>query len=104
MMWKTALALVLMTGPALADADQWGNPYPPQCSKEALAHVYITVVAVTAEFLLKATNAEGRFGVYMPSGAAGIRNDLTGYSREDAIRHEKCHKVAGLWHKDQHGN
>lgn len=81
-----------------ADLDPWGNEYPPQCSERALSTIHITVVRVSQSFLDKATKASDRTGVYMPSGAAAVRSDLSGYMLAETIRHEKCHAIMGEWH------
>jgi hypothetical protein len=105
MRYLVAALMILSATPALAGKDPWGRDYPPQCSPQALADLHMTVVPVTQAFLDKATKADGRYGVYMPSGAAGVRKDLTGALRQGVIDHEKCHaimkKLTGSpeWHK-----
>lgn len=93
-----ALLPFFFAAPAWADQDYWGNEYPPECSVEALAQVYVPEVRVTQSFLDKATRVPDSVGVFMPTGVMAIRADLDGDLLEDTRRHEKCHKVAGNWH------
>ena len=90
--------LTCLSLPALADTDQWGIEYPPECSKEAVAQFKPTVVRVSQAFLDKATKASHRTGTVMPTGAIAIRDDLSGAAYRDTLRHEICHLIAGDFH------
>lgn len=85
--------------------DPWGRDYPVQCSPQALADLHMKAVPVTQRFLDKATDADGRYGVYMPTGAAGILEGLADDMWNGVLDHEKCHaimkKLTGSpeWHK-----
>ena len=96
------LCLLLASLPARAgqDQDQFGNEYPAECGREALANVYLRVFYRPASFFLRATRVEDRVGVLAPTGVAILRDDLVEGSERwlDVVRHETCHKVAGAWH------
>jgi len=85
--------------------DPWGRRYPPQCTPEALAAVKIPIVRVSQSFLDKATKSKNRYGVYLPTGAMAVRNDLTGAMLQGVIDHEACHYImkqltgSPEWHK-----
>jgi transcriptional regulator with XRE-family HTH domain len=71
--------------------DPWGRPYPALCSRAALAGVKIPVLRVSQSFLDKATGAENRYGVFLPTGAMAVRADLRGELLQGVIDHEACH-------------
>lgn len=101
--WFKLLArLALLAGlglapiPATAETpndhqDPWGRPYPALCSPAALAAVKIPVLRVSQAFLDKATGAENRYGVFLPTGAMAVRDDLSGELLQGVIDHEACH-------------
>jgi transcriptional regulator with XRE-family HTH domain len=74
-----------------AHMDPWGRPYPTLCSRAALAGVKIPVIRVSQAFLDKATRAENRYGVFLPTGAMAVRDDLEGELLQGVIDHEACH-------------
>lgn len=82
-----------------ADADPWGNEYPATCSVEALAKISLPIILKDQATIDRACHAKGRFGCMTKTGYALIRDDLTGDLLAETIRHEKCHLVAGEWHR-----
>ena len=100
-----AVAFIAAIQPTQAHTDPWGLEYPAVCNSAALAAVHIPVVRVSQAFLDRATHAENRFGVYLPTGAAAVRDDLADDLLTGVIEHERCHHLMKLltgspvWHK-----
>ena len=83
--------------------DQVGNVYPKECrgdlswmdapfhnvSREWLAERKVKFGAAPGERVLAVTFARHSFV---------IDETLSGWQRDDAIRHERCHVLVGNWH------
>ena len=108
-MKRLALVLVLIlsacqtTGGSVGiTRDQVGNVYPPECRGD-LSHVVADIQFVSQKRLMMQRGADQytmgwTYKVGNPR-IVYIREDLTGWRRDDVIRHELCHIVAGDWHK-----
>lgn len=105
-MKKLIIAALLLTtaSQAVADQDTWGNKYPPECSKEALANVYLPVLYKPQAIIDLACNAKGRVGCYTKSTYTLILSGLDPEVEADVRRHEACHKKKGKWHPGEDGN
>jgi hypothetical protein len=85
--------------------DLWSNKYPEACMRD-LSDVKVPVTladkATMAEFAKHTTTAaNGRplLGYFQHSPQhIYILETLHGKERTEAIRHERCHVVAGEWH------
>ena len=86
-------ALIAHPGPALADKDPWGNQYPPQCSREALAAIKVQVIEVRN--LPVKPDTASRCGVWLERAGRSIIYVLESctYSRAEVLRHELCHEA-----------
>lgn len=85
--------------------DLWHNRYPPQCQRD-LNGVNVPIEFVSRAQLAAVANqmvqpARGRellaWYRYSPPRIF-VYNGLKGRELVEAIRHEKCHHLAGEWH------
>ena len=89
---------ILIVGLVLAGCqtlyDNNGFLYPPECRGD--------LSAVSAPILISPREAiggdDGRYDYV--SGTILIADDLAGSMKEDVIRHERCHAIAGRWHPE----
>ena len=81
-----------------------GNVYPIQCRGD-LSYVKAPILFVPPSHLADygakhGMNAGTRlYGLTVMRSFILIDNTLRGWKRADAIRHERCHVIAGDWHK-----
>lgn len=99
------LALALAGCASVPDTDQAGNLYPPQCAGD-LAWVSTPVVEASPADMAKLADGihlgtQKRLWGYYSEALRIILIDkmLGGWKRADALRHERCHAIAGHWHK-----
>jgi hypothetical protein len=84
--------------------DQFGNVYPPECRGD-LSHVAATIQAVTPDalqFWAAALHKPANWRLYgLTVGRKSILVDETiaGWKRDDLVHHERCHIIAGEWHR-----
>ena len=81
---------ILTAVDARADRDQSGNVYPDWClaGQGPLLPLWPVGRALLPSHVLAALAQIGGERVIL------IRDDLTGWKREDAVRHENCHEIA----------
>lgn len=86
--------------------DQAGNVFTEDCLQD-LSWVQVPVLRVPRKFLdtLYARQigpGETLNGHYTEDSGAGqifIADDMHGWRYEDTLHHERCHAIAGEWHK-----
>jgi hypothetical protein len=105
--WAIAAA-VLLASCAAEDGplrDQVGNLYPKECHGD-LSWVDAPFQSVSREWLaLRSTRfgaapGERILGVTFARHSFVIDETLSGWQRDDAIRHERCHILRGDWHDE----
>ena len=91
----TILALLALTSCADTARDLWGNALPVQCQGD-LSNVTVPVHRVDQRTLPR-----GALGLYAPGPHPLILIDDRLNEREtaSAVRHERCHHIAGAFHK-----
>ena len=103
--WAIAAAALLAScaaedGPI---TDQVGNIYPRECRGD-LSWVDAPFENVSREWLAKRESMFGAqpggrvLGVTFARRSFVIDETLSGWQRDDAIRHERCHVIRGDWH------
>lgn len=107
-MKKLALAAALLLGacatsPDVAPFDQVGYMYPMKCRGD-LSWVKADV-RVVPRTVMRAASPPGyeALGMTFQRGPGEpaliwISDHLSGWRYDDALRHERCHVVAGHWH------
>jgi len=106
-MKRWAIALVAFSlGGCSTDGpitDQVGNVYPRECRGD-LSWMDAPFHDVSREWLAERTAKFGGspgdriLGVTFARHSFVIDETLTGWHRDDAIRHERCHVLVGNWH------
>jgi len=86
--------------------DYWGNAYPPECMRDLNdVNVPVTLaskatMAELAKHTIIAANGRPLLGYFQHHPPhIYILNTLHGKELTEAIRHEKCHVLAGEWHQ-----
>lgn len=89
--------------------DEFGNTYPEVCRGPLTCEKGVCKMADKQAHLQelppsempKPTNPNDTrlYGRSYASGLIIIDKSLSGYSRDDTLRHEMCHIVAGAWHR-----
>jgi hypothetical protein len=89
--------------------DELGNTYPEICRGPVTCEKEICKMAGQSVWIKPVPRNEmpppndptdsKLYGRHYGGGMAIIDASLTGYSRDDTIRHEMCHAVAGKWHR-----
>lgn len=93
----TLLALGACT--SAPDVDQNGNVYPATCSQEATDKVTVPLLVVPRDSpLLPVIDGRRALGYARPLLLV-VSDGLGGWKLADAKRHERCHVIAGEWHK-----
>jgi hypothetical protein len=108
-----ALAALTLTGYATDGpfTDQVGNVYPRECQGD-LSWMDAPFDTVSREWLaerrakFRAAPGDRILGVTFARHSFVIDETSTGWHRDDAIRHERCHVLIGNWHdtKNAGGN
>jgi hypothetical protein len=87
-----------------AAVDQFGNRYPLQCLLD-LSYVDVPVVFVSEQTMAKLAYGDPvvprghrLYGLTIRQRLILVDDSLKGWRRDDVIRHEKCHIIAGNWH------
>lgn len=107
-----AVTLILLAGCAdqpagsalgVRTSDLWGNRYPAACMRD-LSDVDVPVMYVTPETLADINRKAGKPGRRMlgffnhSPRVIFVDKTLGEAARAEAVRHERCHVVAGEWH------
>ena len=78
--------------------DQVGNVYPAQCRGD-LSNVYVILYFVDRATIRKKSDGRATIGVALGQ-VVYVADDLKPDIRDDVVRHEKCHVIAGNWHPE----
>ena len=111
-MKRLVLCLALSACSAPQDADFAGNVFPPQCQDVADIHPDIVEVAPSVLAGMEARMGYRRWGQWSPyamsknpHGVVLIDNTLSGWKREEVLKHERCHAAMFVrvgnphWHR-----
>jgi len=104
------IALILTpscTAPTVfAATDFLGNHYPPACMVD-LSYVNAPILFVSPKVLSEVRakrHMAGRlWAVTYAKSLIMVDETAEGWVRDDLIRHERCHIVAGAWHPHSDG-
>lgn len=96
-----AASLTACASPEGSIIDQAGNVYPPICRGD-LSKVEATITFKSRKWMSEEAEILGVHNRILGETHGNhivIDDSLRGWKREDAIRHELCHVLAGEWHK-----
>lgn len=85
--------------------DFLGNVYPAKCRGD-LSYVTAPITFMSPDQMAALSRlaphmkmGDRLYGITMSHRFIYVDNTLMGWKRDDIIRHERCHVIAGDWHK-----